>query len=127
MAMASHIPSTHKGHELRFSSATTIFITYATVRLPSAAFIRNSEDSKNTDCVYQIPIGETGRTFGTRLEEHKQEVENVTTRRFTREQTRVSTAIEHTSAITDHADRNICIIDWEGANVIDRECNINAR
>ena len=45
------------------------------------------EDSKNTDCVYQIPckssnhtyIGKTGRTFGTRLEEHK-EVENITTR-----------------------------------------------
>ena len=74
------------------------------------------EDSKKTDCVYQIPckscnhtcIGETGRTFGTRLEEHKKEVENVTTRRFTREQKRVSTAIEHVSAITDHADRNSC-------------------
>ena len=38
------------------------------------------EDSKKTDCVYQIPcmscnhtyIGKTGRTFGTRLEEHKE-------------------------------------------------------
>ena len=35
--------------------------------------------------------------------------------------------IEHKSAITDHADRNNCIIDWEGAKVIDRECNRNAR
>ena len=37
------------------------------------------EDKHKTDCVYHIPcktcntcyIGETGRTFGTRLEEHK--------------------------------------------------------
>ena len=93
------------------------------------------EDSKQTDCVYKIPckscnhtyISETGRTFGTRLEEHKKEVENITTRRFTREQKRVSTVIEHKSAITDHADRNNCIIDWEGATVIDREHNRNAR
>ena len=57
------------------------------------------EDNKKTDCVYQIHfkscnhtyIGETGRTFGTRLEEHKKEVENITTRPFTREQKRVST------------------------------------
>ena len=93
------------------------------------------ENSKKTDCVYQIPskscnyryIGETGRTFGTRLEEHKKEVANITTRRFTREQKRVSTVIDHKSAITDHADRINCIIDWEGAKVIDRECNRNAR
>ena len=40
---------------------------------------------------------------------------------------RVSTAIEHKSAITDHANRNNCIIDWEGAKEIDRERNRNAR
>ncbi|KAI0242886.1 hypothetical protein LSAT2_010732 [Lamellibrachia satsuma] len=48
----------------------------------------------------------------TRLEEHK-EFENITTRRFTREQKRVLTVIEDTSAITDHADRNNCMIDWK--------------
>ena len=58
-------------------------------------------------------------TFVTGLEEHKKEVENITTRQFTREQKRVSTVIEHKSAITDHADRNNCIIDWEGAKVFD--------
>ena len=59
------------------------------------------EDSKKTDCVHHVPckscdhtyIGETGRTFGTRLEERKKEVENITTRRFNREQKRVSTVI----------------------------------
>ena len=54
------------------------------------------DDSKNTDCLYQIHckscshtyIGETGRPFGTRLEEHRKEVENITTIRFTREEKR---------------------------------------
>ena len=93
------------------------------------------EDSKKTHCVYHIPckscnhtyIGEIGRTFGTRLEEHKTEIENITTRRFTKEQKRVSTAIEHKSAITDHTHRNNCSTDWEMAKVIDRDCNGNAR
>ena len=74
------------------------------------------EDSKKTGCVYQIPckscnhthISETGRTFGTRLVEHKK-VENMTTRRFTGEEKRESAVVEHKSAITDHADRNNCI------------------
>ena len=35
--------------------------------------------------------------------------------------------IEHKSAITDQADKNNCLIDWEGAKVIDRERNRNAR
>ena len=87
-------------------------------------------ESKKTHCVYQIPckscnhiyiyIGETGRTFRTRLEEHKEEVENITTRRFTEQKSAKS-------AITDHADRNNCILDWEGVTVIDRECNRNTR
>ena len=47
--------------------------------------------------------------------------ENITTRRYTSEQKGVSAVIEHKSAITNHADRNNCIIDWEGAKVIGRE------
>ena len=39
----------------------------------------------------------------------------------------VSVTVEHKSATTDHADRNNCIIGWEGAKVIDRERNRNAR
>ena len=27
------------------------------------------------------------------------------------------------SAITDHADRHNCVIDWEGAKVVDKEMN----
>ena len=89
------------------------------------------EDSKTTDCSYQIPykscnhkyIGETSAiTFGTRFEEHKKEVENIKTRRVTREQKRASAAVEHKSLITHPANRNNCIIDWEGVTVIGRKC-----
>ena len=46
-----------------------------------------------TDCVYKIScascekcyIGETGRKFGTRLKEHKTEVESITSKPFTRD------------------------------------------
>ncbi|KAI8486056.1 hypothetical protein Bbelb_361560 [Branchiostoma belcheri] len=45
--------------------------------------------TRKTDCIYKIPckscsevyIGESGRTFGTRLEEHKKEADNMDTRR----------------------------------------------
>ena len=44
------------------------------------------EKEEITDCIYKIPcascekcyIGETGRKFGTRLKEHKTEVESIT-------------------------------------------------
>ena len=96
------------------------------------------EDSKKTDCVYQIPCKSCNHTYigniyirnreniWKKIRKHKK-VENITTRRFTREQNRLSTVTEHKSAITDHADRNNCIIDWEGAKLIERECNRNAR
>jgi len=45
-----------------------------------------------TECVYKVPcancdktyIGETGRKFGVRLQEHRTEVESKTRRTFTR-------------------------------------------
>ena len=47
--------------------------------------------------------------------------ENITTRRYTREKKGVSVVIEDKSAVRNHADRNNCIIDGEGAKVIGRE------
>jgi len=52
------------------------------------------EKEEIKDCVYKIPcascekcyIGETGRKFGTRLKEHKMEVESITSKPFTRSQ-----------------------------------------
>ena len=40
---------------------------------------------------------------------------------------RESVTVENKSAITVHADWNSCTTDWEGAKVIDRESNRNAR
>ena len=52
-------------------------------------------------------IGETGRTFGLRLDEHKNEVETTAN-------------VEHKSAITDMW-RDITVIDSGGVKVVDRE------
>ena len=66
-----------------------------------------------TECVYNVPcancdktyVGETGRKFGVRLQEHRTEVEAKPTRTFSRSQ-RVSSLKQHNkSALTDHATR----------------------
>ncbi|XP_078573447.1 uncharacterized protein LOC144860180 [Branchiostoma floridae x Branchiostoma japonicum] len=93
------------------------------------------EDSSKTDCVYKIPckscdkvyIGETGRTFNTRLEEHKKEAQNSKGSAYTRSQKKAAEQTENKSAVTDHIHRNNCVIDWEGARVIDREENRRTR
>ncbi|KAI8484651.1 hypothetical protein Bbelb_375920 [Branchiostoma belcheri] len=92
-------------------------------------------DHVKTDCVYKIPckscdqvyIGETGRTFGKRLEEHRKEADNSETVRYTRSQKQQAQKEEKKSAVTDHVARNNCVIDWEGARVIDREDNRRIR
>ena len=71
-------------------------------------------------------IGETGRTFGTSFRDITN-VETVTSRRFTREARKCSTNVEHKSAIPDYADIRNCVIDWEGAKVVDKETNRCAR
>ena len=39
--------------------------------------------------------------------------ENIKTRRFTREEKKLSAAaVQDKSSVTNHADRNNCIIDW---------------
>ena len=66
-------------------------------------------------------IGETGRTFGVRLQKHRTEVESKTGRVFTRS-LRASSLTEHNkSALTDHATQGNHVINWSSATVIDRE------
>ena len=86
-------------------------------------------------CVYKVPcgsckhcyIGETGRKFGTRLKEHRREVEIHGQRVFTRSEKIKAEVEEHKSAITNHAVRNNHVIDWEAAKVIDKEDNRDRR
>jgi len=79
--------------------------------------------------VYKVPcancdktyIGETGRKFGVRLQEHRTEVEYKTRRTFTRSH-RTSSLTEHNkSALTDHATQENHVINLPQATVIDRE------
>ena len=63
----------------------------------------------NCDKTY---IGETGRKFQVRLQEHRTEVESKTGRTFTRSLRASSLAEHNKSALTDHATQ---------ATVIDRE------
>jgi len=82
-----------------------------------------------TECVYKVPcancdktyIGETGRKFGVRLQEHRTEVESKTGRTFNRS-LRASSLTEHNkSALTDHATQENHVINWSQATLIDRE------
>ena len=76
---------------------------------------------RNCDLDY---IGETGRTLGSRLEEHKSEVEKVSNKIATRAGRKESLTNTYKSAITDHvADKNH-VIGWEQTKVIGTEEDI---
>jgi len=83
------------------------------------------------ECVYKIPckncnktyIGETGRTFGVRLQEHRQEVSQREVRAYTRSTSRSLAGEQNKSAVTDHAISLNHVIDWDQAKVINRKGN----
>jgi len=66
-------------------------------------------------------IGETGRKFGTRLKEHKTEVESITSKPFTRNQHASSLSEQNKSALTDHASHDNHVINWLASTISDRE------
>ena len=76
-----------------------------------------------TDAIYEIPcmncnmsyVGETGRKFNTRLEEHKSEVEKVSGTVTTRAGRKESLTTIHKSAITDHVVDKNHVIGWGGS------------
>ena len=85
--------------------------------------------------MYDIPckgcsksyIGETGRQFEYRLNEHKKDADTVTDRKFTRANRKESTTEYHKSAITDHIAQENHVIDWKGAKILDRDSNVFTR
>jgi len=71
----------------------------------------------NCDKTY---VGETGRKFGVKLQEHRTECESKTKWAFTRSQHTASLAEINKSALTDHTNQENHMINWSKAVVIDR-------
>ena len=90
---------------------------------------------QKADAIYDIPcancpksyVGETGRSFGVRLEEHKKDVKKFEDKPYTRAARAESTSEQHKSAITDHVVETNHSIEWDSAKVIDRESDKTTR
>ena len=89
------------------------------------------DQQNKCNVIYEIPcrscnktyIGETGRTFNTRKNEHKKECEKETEQRHTRAIKKKATQENLKSAITDHCRRENHVMDWDKAKVIQQENN----
>jgi hypothetical protein len=87
------------------------------------------EPLNSTDVIYSIPckncdqayIGETGRKFGKRLEEHKSEAEKLSANVRTRANRKASQSTVNKSAISDHVVDTNHVIDWEEAKIVGKE------
>ena len=87
------------------------------------------DDHNTTSALYSLPcmnceleyIGETGRKFGTRLNEHKTEVDKVSKTVVTRASRKESLSTIHKSAVTDHVVEQNHVIGWGRAKVIGTE------
>ncbi|XP_052806817.1 uncharacterized protein LOC128236035 [Mya arenaria] len=93
------------------------------------------ETTEKAEVIYKIPckncdkvyVGESGRKFGIRLNEHKKDCETNSNKAFTRSTRKQSESTIEKSAITDHQNINNHEIDWEGARVIERESDWRVR
>ncbi|XP_072039294.1 cadherin-23-like [Amphiura filiformis] len=82
-----------------------------------------------TDVIYSIPckncnisyVGETGRKFGKRLDEHRAEADKASVNVRTRANRKASESTINKSAITDHVLERDHIIDWDEARVLGKE------
>ena len=81
--------------------------------------------------IYNIPckncpssyIGETGRSLGVRINEHKKDVEKNKKGPFTRAARKESLTELNASAVTDHVNKNNHEINWENTQIIGKESN----
>jgi len=69
----------------------------------------------------------SGRKFGTRLKEHKTEVEFITSKPFTRNQRASSLSEQNKSPLTDHASHDNHVINWPASTILDRESDKSTR
>ena len=84
---------------------------------------------KKANCVYRIPckscdksyVGETGRSLGLRMEEHRKEAEKSESRPYTRSSKSLAASEIHKSAIMDHVVTENHVMDWDNIRVLDRE------
>ena len=87
------------------------------------------------ELVYSIPcsncdssyIGETGRLFSARVDEHQKDVESVETQQYTRAARKQSQSTRNKSALSDHATQDNHVINWRGAKIVDRESHQRLR
>jgi len=61
------------------------------------------------------------KEIGTRLKEHKTEVEFITSKPFTRNQRASRLSEQNKSALTEHASHDNHVINWPAATILDRE------
>ncbi|XP_072022070.1 uncharacterized protein [Amphiura filiformis] len=80
----------------------------------------STKSKGNCDLSY---IGETGRKFGKRLDEHKTEAEKIGDNIKTRATRKASQSVVHKSAITGHVVENNHVIDWEKARIVGKGSN----
>ena len=99
---------------------------YCTLRQMLVHWKDKRDPLNTTEVIYCVPcknsketyIGETGRKFGKRLEEHRAEAEKVATDVRTIATKQASQSKKHKSAITDHVVDLNHVIDWEEARII---------
>jgi len=62
-------------------------------------------------------IGETGRSYAKRQEQHRKEVESISNRTLTRADRKDLATETNKSAITDHVAKENHVIDWSDAKI----------
>ncbi|XP_072021371.1 uncharacterized protein [Amphiura filiformis] len=93
------------------------------------------EKEKTGNCIFEIGcqncdqsyVGETSRMFGTRMSEHKAEVNKATNKKYTRSERKLSEKEQTKSAISDHVARANHVINWDDSKILGREHNKKSR
>ncbi|XP_072046220.1 uncharacterized protein [Amphiura filiformis] len=123
--VSERISRTLKKHDI-----ATAMRPHSTIRKMVVHPKDKQEPVKTPNCVYEIPcgscdltyVGETKRTFGTRMDEHRREAEKASQQKYTRSKRKESESHFKNSAISDHVARANHIINWgEAKNLRERK------